>query len=255
MEYRFVRIVHDLRVSQRNTFPKVPNSRNQMQYLASLTVSGIDAAKFLQGYVTCDLDTIQPREGLPTALTEIKGRVIANGWCYGTPTEVSLMFHESLVETVKNHLGRYIAFAKSEFSDEITELSLTASASEGEVELAPFGWGIVPATSADNQLAHLTVSHEFPIIQRDTSGLFLPQMLNLTHHGAVSFTKGCYLGQEIVARTEHRGHVKRQLFRINRPTDQVSVGASVAVADRGKCMVVGVDNDQVLLVGRRSKST
>lgn len=226
-----------------------------MQYLASLTVSGIDAAKFLQGYVTSDLDTIQPKVGLPTALTEIKGRVIANGWCYGTPTQVSLVFHESLVQTVKNHLGRYIAFAKSELSEEATELGLTAIASEGEVALAPFGWGIVPASNADNQLTQLTVSNEFPIIQEDTSGLFLPQMLNLTHHGAVSFTKGCYLGQEIVARTEHRGQVKRQLFRINRPIDQVSVGESVEVADRGKCMVVGVDNDQVLLVGRRSNST
>ncbi|MYF02382.1 MAG: hypothetical protein F4227_05295 [Gammaproteobacteria bacterium] len=226
-----------------------------MQYLASLTISGIDAAKFLQGYVTCDLDMIQPREGLPTALTEIKGRVIANGWCYGTPTEVSFVFHQSLVETVKNHLGRYIAFAKSEFSEETTELGLAVAASEGKVVLAPFGWGIVPATNADNQLTHLTVTNEFPIIQDNTSGLFLPQMLNLTQHGAVSFTKGCYLGQEIVARTEHLGQVKRQLFRTNRPTDPVSVGASIEVADRGKCMVVGVDNDQVLLVGRRSKST
>ena len=226
-----------------------------MQYLASLTVSGIDAAKFLQGYVTSDLDTIQPKHGLPTALTEIKGRVIANGWCYGTSTQVTLVFHESLVETIKSHLGRYIAFAKSEISDESTELDLTATASEGEVVLAPFGWGIVPAKSIDNQLKHLTVSNEFPIIQEDTSGLFLPQMLNLTQYGAVSFTKGCYLGQEIVARTEHLGQVKRQLFRINRPIDQVSIGARVEVADHGKCVVVGVDKDQVLLVGRRSKST
>ncbi len=221
-----------------------------MQYLASLTVSGIDAAKFLQGYVTSDLDTIQPKHGLPTALTEIKGRVIANGWCYGTSTQVTLVFHESLVETIRNHLGRYIAFAKSEFSNEITELSLTDTASDGDVVLAPFGWGVVPATSADSQLNHLTVTNEFPIIQVDTSGLFLPQMLNLTQHGAVSFTKGCYLGQEIVARAEHRGQVKRRVFRADRPTEQVAVGANVNISDRGKCMVVGLDKDQVLLVGR-----
>lgn len=226
-----------------------------MYYLASLTVSGIDAAKFLQGYVTADLDKIKPKEGLPLALTEIKGRVIANGWCYGTHTQVTLLFHQSLIETVKNHLGRYMAFAKSKFADEIEELSLRATAAKGELDLAPFGWGVVPAADAESQLNHLTVTKEFPIIQSDTSGLFLPQMLNLTQHGGVSFTKGCYLGQEIVARAEHRGQVKRQLFRIKRTRKHISVGASVDVADRGKCTVVGVDEDQILLVGRLSKST
>ncbi|MYD46234.1 MAG: hypothetical protein F4W92_07785 [Gammaproteobacteria bacterium] len=226
-----------------------------MGYLASLTVSGIDAAKFLQGYVTNDLDSIQPKQGLPSAITEIKGRVIANGWCYGQATQVTLVFHQSLLETVKNHLGRYIAFAKSEFIDEKEELSLTATVVEGEVEFAPFGWGVMPSTGADNQLNHLTVSNEFPIVQENTSGLFLPQMLNLTQHGAVSFTKGCYLGQEIVARAEHRGQVKRQVFRTNRPTEPVTVGSNVNIADRGKCMVVGVAKDQILLVGRLPEST
>lgn len=225
-----------------------------MQHLVSLGINGIDAATFLQGYVTSDLDLIQPTRGLPMALTEIKGRVIANGWCYGTSTKVTLVFHQSLVETVKNHLGRYMMFAKSEFSNEILELSLTATVSEVEVELAPFGWGLAPAEHAESQLNQLTVDVEFPIVQEVTSGMFLPQMLNLTQHGAVSFTKGCYLGQEIVARAEHRGQVKRQVFRTNSPKQNVSVGTSVRVAEHGNCTVVGVDQDQVLLVGRLPKS-
>ncbi|MXZ43854.1 MAG: hypothetical protein F4Z01_02590 [Gammaproteobacteria bacterium] len=223
-----------------------------MQYLVSLTVIGIDAATFLQGYVTCDLDDIQPNQGLPMALTEIKGRVIANGWCYGTPTQVTLLLHHTLVDTVKNHLGRYMAFAKSEFSSETDALGLTATACLGDVELAPFGWGLVPAEHADNQLSFLTVDREFPIIQESTSGSFLPQMLNLTQHGAVSFTKGCYLGQEIVARTEHLGQVKRQLFRSRLANRDVSIGSTIKLADRGTCTVVGVGQDQMLLVGRTS---
>ena len=225
-----------------------------MQHLVSLSVAGIDAAKFLQGYVTCDLDAIQPKNGLVMAFTDIKGRVIANGWCYGTATQVSFLFHHSLRETVESHLGRYMAFAKSKFTDESIELSLRAVADDGEVELSPFGWGVVPKAHAENQIDHLTVAREFPIIQLDSSGVFLPQMINLTEHGGVSFTKGCYLGQEIVARTEHRGQVKRQLFRTNLPTKSVSVGEDVFIPNRGKCTVVGVDSDQVLLVGRQPKS-
>ena len=44
--------------------------------------------------------------------------------------------------------------------------------------------------------------------------LFIPQMLNLQAVGGVSFKKGCYTGQEIVARTHYLGKVKRHLFRL-----------------------------------------
>ena len=221
-----------------------------MSSLVLLTVEGIDAAKFLQGYLTCDLESIRPKLGSPMALTDIKGRVIANGWCFGIPTQVTMVFHNSLVETVKNHLERYMAFTKSEFSDEILELSLSATVAHGEVELAPFGWGIKSVAMSECQTSQLTVAHEFPIVEQSTSGLFLPQMLNLTQHDAVSFTKGCYLGQEIVARAEHRGQVKRQLFRTKLPFQNVSVGSTVDLTDRGSCTVVGVHKDQMLLVGR-----
>lgn len=43
---------------------------------------------------------------------------------------------------------------------------------------------------------------------------FIPQMLNLHHSGAISFTKGCYTGQEVVARMQYKGTMKRQLYRI-----------------------------------------
>ena len=50
-------------------------------------------------------------------------------------------------------------------------------------------------------------------IGSDTSDAFVPQMINLDRVGAVSFTKGCYVGQEIVARTQHLGRIKRRMYR------------------------------------------
>jgi len=47
----------------------------------------------------------------------------------------------------------------------------------------------------------------------DTSDSFVPQMINLDRIGGVSFTKGCYVGQEIVARTQHLGRIKRRMYR------------------------------------------
>ena len=53
----------------------------------------------------------------------------------------------------------------------------------------------------------------FTFIYQKTSGLFTPQMINLQLMNGVSFSKGCYVGQEVVARTEHLGKLKRHLYR------------------------------------------
>lgn len=64
------------------------------------------------------------------------------------------------------------------------------------------------------------------ITDKVSSG-YLPQMLNYPAIGAVSFNKGCYLGQEIVARAEFRGKVKKRLYRLNIPADNFSLPAKV----------------------------
>ncbi len=53
-----------------------------------------------------------------------------------------------------------------------------------------------------------------PLVSAAVTGEFLPQMLNLDALDAVDFRKGCYLGQEVVARAQHRGRVKRRLARL-----------------------------------------
>ena len=51
-----------------------------------------------------------------------------------------------------------------------------------------------------------------PWLNTDTSEQFIPQMLNIDQLGGISLTKGCYTGQEIVARTHYLGQIKRHLF-------------------------------------------
>jgi folate-binding protein YgfZ len=70
----------------------------------------------------------------------------------------------------------------------------------------------------------LDVRRGIPWITAATQDRFLPQMANLELIGGVSFSKGCYTGQEIVARTQHRGKVKRRMFLAN-------VGAAAAPGD------------------------
>lgn len=57
-------------------------------------------------------------------------------------------------------------------------------------------------------------------VRAETSDRFLPQMLDYHRTGAVSFTKGCYTGQEVVTRTQHRGKLKRHLYRLRIITER-----------------------------------
>ncbi len=72
-------------------------------------------------------------------------------------------------------------------------------------------------------------------LEPSLAGQFLPQLLNLDGNGAVSFRKGCYTGQEIVARTHYRGQLKRHLYRAECRTGEVPDAMSpVLRADDGK---------------------
>ena len=75
-------------------------------------------------------------------------------------------------------------------------------------------------------------------ITEDTSDAFVPQMLNLDRLRAVSFEKGCYVGQEIVARAQHLGRIKRRAF-VGRTDAAIATGDPIVDAARGEAPKVG----------------
>lgn len=85
--------------------------------------------------------------------------------------------------------------------------------------------GVAMAAGA-NAWGLLDIEAGVPSIGPDTSDAFVPQMINLDRLGGVSFTKGCYVGQEIVARTQHLGRIKRRMYRAH-----VSGGSPMARGD------------------------
>jgi folate-binding protein YgfZ len=70
-----------------------------------------------------------------------------------------------------------------------------------------------------------------PQIYLATREAFVAQMLNLDLVDGISFTKGCYTGQEIIARTQHRGRIKRRLYRLRLPTGEWQVGQTLRLTD------------------------
>ena len=70
-----------------------------------------------------------------------------------------------------------------------------------------------------------------PQVYAVTSEAFVAQMLNLDLLDGISFSKGCYTGQEIIARTQNLGRIKRRLFRLQLPAGSWSVGQALHLAD------------------------
>lgn len=174
---------------------------------------GIDPVDFLQGYLTCDLTRLNTDDVLPMSLCNLKGRVIVSGWVRARADgSVDLIVHRSLTQRLVDVLTPYARFSRCELSIGSAPVCLTEEATPGiaghfhlTTEEAVLSLDLSEAMNA------ALIEHGFAWITEPTSEKFLPQVLDLHNKGAVDFDKGCYLGQEIVARAQFRGKVKRGL--------------------------------------------
>ena len=85
-----------------------------------------------------------------------------------------------------------------------------------------------------------------PIINKESSEKFIPQMLNLDILNAVSFSKGCYTGQEVVARVQHRGKIKQRMFKIKTNSENpISAGSEICHESKkvGTVLISSKNND------------
>lgn len=204
-----------------------------------LEISGQEAASYLQGQTTCDVLALKRGGAQLAALCNLKGRVEATFWLFRVEENRFLMVvPEELFEPVLSRLRRYKLRTRVDFTPSSLKSfglfgqppEFRASASPGiflsfKVPFSGFRLlaepdELFPALAARGTI-HLKpetfwqlreIEAGLPTVLPETSGAFLPQMLDLDRLGAVSFTKGCYLGQEVVARAQHRGEVKRRLF-------------------------------------------
>lgn len=182
--------------------------------LAKLSLVGADAQSFMQGYVTSDLDALAEDTAVPTACCNIKGRVLANGWVAGRADAVHLFVHENVAEALAAHLAKYLVFAKCSLERDARGFAIADAPAAGAIALEPFGAFLTPAgEDGCPALDRRCIDAGFGIVSAPLAEKFLPQMLGLADIGAVSFAKGCYLGQEVVARAQHLGEVKRRLAR------------------------------------------
>ena len=196
----------------------------------TLRVTGSDATRFLQGQLTCDMYTFIPHQQQLGALCNLQGRVIALFHITQNAEGYLLRLPLNLLNKAFDELHPYSLFSQ------IT-LEICSAPQWHRIGILPEGQPrfeiFYPTTLHQKILEYLApiawlpfhywqvenIRHGLPEIQAHTSERFLPHDLNLPALKGVSFTKGCYRGQEIVSRMEYRGHVKHHLKHFFLPLD------------------------------------
>ena len=187
------------------------------------------------------------------SICNLQGRVIASGWAIELDDAVGLVVHLSLLQTLRDYLRPYVAFSKCAMP--------TEGPSDATVFINPAGVELVnglnvsldstldapsgDAQDGSNEATQLLDDAQFVFVSAAISARFLPQMLGLHECAAVDFNKGCYLGQEIVARAQFRGKLKRHLQVIKLdPSQSVVIGEQLD----DKAVVVQADGSTALVV-------
>jgi hypothetical protein len=219
-----------------------------------LAVRGADAGKFLQGQLTCNLNYLSDTQSSLGARCTQKGRMQSSFRILLESDGVLMAMASELLEPQLADLKKYAVFSKSKLTDEsiawvrfgldhgdtaLSSLGLELPADTDSVvrhdgliairvspdrtelwvaaDQANVIKGKLSALLAEGDLNQWLLGQiraGIGQVMPATRELFIPQMLNLQAVGGVSFKKGCYTGQEIVARMQYLGKLKRRLYRV-----------------------------------------
>jgi len=200
--------------------------------LGVLRVRGADAISFLQGQLSNDVARVRSGQLQLSGYHTPQGRAIALLRVTAlAPDDLLAVSPQELVPVVVSRLKRYVLRAKVQITDESAQWQIVggqgaAPAWPGALML-PYGSsrhlvlipkssdvpdaGAAPGTRRD--WAACDIADGLPQIYLATSEAFVAQMLNLDLVGGIALDKGCYTGQEIIARAHYRGQVKRRMQR------------------------------------------
>lgn len=209
--------------------------------LGVIRAQGEDAAKFLHGQLTQDFALLGPDEARLAAFCTAKGRMLASFVGFRRAADdILLVCSRDVLPATLKRLAMFVLRAKAKLSDASAEFALYGIAGESSAAapwtLAREGDAVrIQLYPADGQARSLWVGPAAapapagPALDpalwqwgEVRSGIatvtaaiveaFVPQMLNYESVGGVNFKKGCYPGQEVVARSQFRGTLKRRAF-------------------------------------------
>ncbi|HEX5631021.1 MAG TPA: hypothetical protein VFY15_05125 [Acidimicrobiia bacterium] len=229
---------------------------------ALVWVTGADAVSFLDGQISQDVAAMASGEVRRAFLLEPRGKLRAMLWVLRGEERTGLVVQSDGAAAVVSNLEQFRFRVKAELTIDprpghsvwggAAAAAGWAEGTEGLTVTTPARWSVVFAPSppegtvltADQFAAHRIAAAE-PWFGSDVDEGTIPQETGLVPE-SVSFTKGCYLGQELVARIDSRGHVNRLLRRLDGTGSVPPFGAEVlhggtAVGTTGTTAPLGED--------------
>ncbi|MDE0785628.1 MAG: hypothetical protein OSB13_03475 [Porticoccaceae bacterium] len=226
-----------------------------------IKLSGPDSEKFLQGQVTCDLTQLDTQSSLNGAHLTPKGRIIfLFSITRDSQGALLLETNPSVIELAMASFKKYSVFFKTEITEvtdqfvsvlvsgpnadtiinkidadtsrliDIDTYSLSIRAERTQACLSKVSGELIPAGQGYSDL--LRIRSGTADVTAESSDSFIVQMINLDAQNYISFKKGCYTGQEIVARAHYRGTVKRRMYILNLATSTLpAIGEGLINSD------------------------
>ena len=236
-----------------------------LTHLGVIRAQGDEAAKFLHGQLTQDFALLGPQQARLAAYLSPKGRMLASFiGCQRSATEVLLVCSRDLLAATLKRLSMFVLRTKVKLTDASDEFALYGLAGDALISIAgsacpawakadfddqilvhlypalgqPRGLWIAPQGSPAPQGQALDaalwawgeVRSGVATLSAPLVEAFVPQMLNYESVGGVNFKKGCYPGQEVVARSQFRGQLKRRTYLAHSPS-ALAVGAEIFTAE------------------------
>ena len=242
-----------------------------LQQQGLLSINGTDAAKFLQGQITCDVNELANNTTRLGAQCNIKGRMLLCFRALQTSNEqIILRMQQGLIAKGIISFGKYIVFSKAKLADISQDYRCVGIAGSNASQIVADVLGVSIATDDEWQLAGnsivirlnanrfecwlnvneaeqtwqklathcvmagqnvwtlLNIQAGLGDITPETFEAFTPQAINLQLVNGINFRKGCYTGQEIVARLHYRGNLKRHMYRFEFALDGNELATSAA---------------------------
>ena len=247
------------------------------RFYGLIAVSGTDAARFLQGQITADIRMITRAQALFSAYCNPKGRIRALFRIFLHEATYFLQLPLGLLPSTLEILKKYGQFSKvtvEDVSDQWQRVGIALANPDPNIALLSNLQNIMlsalpspepykrfqligappvikplwdqflistPAICTDfDAWKSLDIKASIPEVWPETTEQFLPHTLNLPALGAVSFNKGCYCGQEIVARMEYRAKVKQKLFRVAlADANNIPLPGTPLYAENGSGQMIG----------------
>lgn len=244
----------------------LPSGVAQLSHLGVIRITGEDAAKFIHGQLTQDFSLLGPDQARLAAFCSANGRMQASFIGFKRlDGDIFLVCSKDLLAATLKRLSMFVLRAKAKLTDVSADFALYGLAGDATKMIADSAspaWakadfdaqsvvnlypsdGVVrqlclapvtdaPPTGAElpletwlwgevrSAIATLTV----PVIEA-----FVPQMLNYESVGGVNFKKGCYPGQEVVARSQFRGTLKRRAYLVHGATAMAAGDEVFSAAD------------------------